>query len=355
MGPTKQTEQFALTQVISDVEHYLNSYLHKQLDEAKRLNSDYANLWEVIIDLNAAGGKRIRPYMTMLSYRAFGGVEYKAVLPIASAMELLHCAMLVHDDIIDRDYVRRGKPNIAGQYFQKYQGNEDRSHLAASVALIAGDLLISAAYQVVLESDLSAEQKLVAHKIIGEAIFEVCGGELMDIEAVIYRPDEVNSLKIAELKTAGYSFDAPLRMGAKLAGASEGAINNLSNYARSVGVAFQLTDDLLGVFGDESVTGKPEGSDLKEAKRTYLLQRTLKNLHGEDKNEFEKLVGRDIDRQELERARDLMKQSGAVDEADSIIEAQISLATKALEKLNFDSDDRNEFEKLIKKSIKRAF
>lgn len=355
MGPIKQTEQFALTQVISDVETYLDGFLNSQLDLAKKMNPDYARLWQVIIDVNSAGGKRIRPYMTMLAYKAFGGSDYKSVLPIASAMELLHCAMLVHDDIIDRDYVRRGKPNVAGQYYKKYEGNVDRSHLAASAALIAGDLLISAAFQVVLESDLDAEQKLVAHRIVGEAIFEVCGGELMDTEAVIYEPDQVNSLKIAELKTAGYSFDAPLRLGAMLAGADGDSIKTLSQYARAVGVAFQLTDDMLGVFGDESVTGKPEGSDLKEAKRTYILQRTLKNLKGQDKEEFNGLIGREITRNELKRARDLMKQCGAVDEAESIIQAQISLATKALEKLNFDPEINEEFEKLIKKSVNRAY
>ena len=355
MGPIKQTAQFALNQVIQDVEDYLNVYLKSQLDEARRLNPDYAELWKVIIDVNGAGGKRIRPYMTVLSYKAFGGTNYKSILPIASAMELLHCAMLIHDDIIDRDYVRRGKPNVAGQYYKKYAGNDDRAHLAASAAIIAGDLLISSAYQIVLESDFDAEQKLLAHKIIGEAIFEVCGGELMDTEAVIYQPDQVNSLKIAELKTAGYSFDAPLRMGAILAGATDGSVKTLSDYARSVGVAFQLTDDMLGVFGDESVTGKPEGSDLKEAKRTYLLQRTLKNLQGNERVEFEALVGRELSRAELEQARNLMKKSGAVEEADSIINAQISLASKSIEKLSFESDVNDEFEKLMKKSVKRAF
>lgn len=355
MGPIKQTEQFALKKVISDVENYINTYLNSQLEEAKKINSDYAHLWEVIIDVNGAGGKRIRPYMTVLAYKAFGGTNYESILPVASAMELLHCAMLIHDDVIDRDYIRRGKPNVAGQYYKKYQGNDDRSHLAASAAIIAGDLLISSAYQIVLESDFDAEQKLIAHKIIGEAIFEVCGGELMDTEAVIYEPDEVNSLKIAELKTAGYSFDAPLRMGAILAGASEDSVKTLSDYARSVGVAFQLTDDMLGVFGDESVTGKPEGSDLKEAKRTYLLQRTLKNLQSEEREDFDKLVGRDLSRSELEQARDLMKKSGAVEEADSIINAQISLASKAIEKLNFETEDNDEFEKLMKKSVKRSF
>ncbi len=355
MGPIKQTEQFALSQVIRDVESYLESYLTRQLSNSKKLSSDYSNLWQAIIDVNSAGGKRIRPYMTMLAYKAFGGTDYRSMLPIASAMELLHCAMLIHDDIIDRDYVRRGKPNIAGKYYKKYEGNEDRSHLAASSALIAGDLLISAAYQIVLESNVEAEHKLTAHKIIGEAIFEVCGGELMDTEAVIYGPDQVNSLKIAELKTAGYSFDAPLRMGAMMAGASEGSAETLSSFARSVGVAFQLTDDMLGVFGDESVTGKPEGSDLKEAKRTYLLQRTLKNLSGTKVDEFNKLVGRELNSSEIERARDLMRQSGAVEETDSIIDAQISLATKSLQKLNFESSINDEFVKLMKKSIKRAY
>lgn len=355
MGPIKQTEQIALKQVISDVETYLNTYLKTQEVEAKKLNTDYADLWRVITEVNGAGGKRIRPYMTVLAYKAFGGTDYESVLPIASAMELLHCAMLIHDDVIDRDYVRRGKPNVAGQYYKKYEGNDDRSHLAASAAIIAGDLLISSAYQIVLESDFDAEQKLLAHKIIGDAIFEVCGGELMDTEAVIYQPDQVNSLKIAELKTAGYSFDAPLRMGATLAGASDELIKTLSDYARSVGVAFQLTDDMLGVFGDESVTGKPEGSDLKEAKRTYLLQRTLKNLSGRDLDEFKSLVGRDLNRSELERARVLIKESRAVDEADSIIEAQISLAAKSIEKLSFEPNVNEEFEKLMKKSVKRSF
>ncbi len=176
------------TSIRQQVNDYLLDFCRLESRKAVALHPNYMRLWEAISDHIERGGKRLRPYLVAMTYEAFGGSDRKSIIQVAAAWELIHVAMLMHDDIIDRDYVRHGHPNVAGNYLEYYESIPDeasRRHHANSSALLAGDLLISAAYSLLINSRFSSAQNLEACRHLHEAIFTVVGGELLDVEASI--------------------------------------------------------------------------------------------------------------------------------------------------------------------------
>ena len=267
-------EAVFLNALKQDVDNVLSTHFTEKIAASSMLSPQYGQLWEEMSKLNFAGGKRLRPYMILLSYTSFGGSAYDDVLYVAAGWELLHLCMLIHDDITDQDYTRHGVPNIAGSYNEIYKARQHdetkRSHLALSSALLAGDLALASAYELVSKATLSDADKILALQYMNESVFNVAGGELLDIESTMYTFSEVDPLKVAQLKTASYSFEGPLSVGAALAGASSERLAEIKTLGTIIGCAFQLADDLLDVFGDVNVTGKTGNSDLSEGKRTYL-------------------------------------------------------------------------------------
>jgi len=310
--------------VRSDINNFLNAHYEQQRMRAGRMHPDYGFLWETMTAQHKAGGKRFRPYLCVLAYEALGGSNYHQVLPISASLELLHAAMLMHDDIIDRDYIRHNQLNVAGTYQQHYglllKDDSEVMHFAHSAAILSGDLLISDAYQLIIGSTAAPELRIRAAELLGEAIFDVSAGELLDTEAALYPPDYADSLKIAELKTALYSCSIPLAIGGMLAGANDNVQQALRQIGSGLGIAFQLADDLLGVFGTESVTGKSVIGDLREGKRTYLLQRTLQNASPEQLQALDKIIGNaDCSHEMADQARQIMIDCGAKAEIESLM------------------------------------
>ena len=264
-----------LLTVRREIDALLHEYCTEGTRRAAAISPAYERLWQALTSAIMAGGKRLRPYLAVLAYEGFGGREHDAFMRIAGAWELLHNSMLVHDDVIDRDYQRHGQLNVAGQLRQAYQAYPDaaksHTHYAGGGAILAGDLLLAGAYHWIATSDFAPEQKLVATQTLQDAVFAVGGGELLDAEAAMLPLAEVDPYLIARYKTAQYSVAGPLLCGARLAGADEQTCKQLQELGELVGVAYQLVDDLLGTFGDEGKTGKPVGHDLLEGKRTALL------------------------------------------------------------------------------------
>lgn len=321
---TIKTTMHDLPLVRSDINDYLNGHYERQKMRAGSMHPDYGFLWEAMTSQHKAGGKRFRPYLCILAYEALGGTNYHQILPISASLELLHAAMLMHDDIIDRDYIRHNQLNVAGTYQQHYglllDDEDEVMHFAHSAAILSGDLLISDAYQLIIGSTVSPELRIRAAELLGEAIYDVSAGELLDTEAALYPPDYADSLKIAELKTALYSCSIPLAMGGMLAGANDNVQQALSQIGSGLGIAFQLADDLLGVFGTESVTGKSVIGDLREGKRTYLLQRTLHNSTDDQLHKLSAVIGNaDCTEEMADLARQIMIDCGAKTEIESLM------------------------------------
>lgn len=304
---------------------HLRQYCEERSSQALEISERYTLFWSTIQSLMLAGGKRLRPYMTLAAYISYNpSGEVSDILPAAVAQELLHSAMLIHDDIIDRDTVRYGVRNITGQYQDIYTplvaDKSERDHLSLSAALLAGDILLSDAHRLLRTVVRPQAYVNQADEILSQSVFEVVGGELLDSEAAILPTGTVQAERIARYKTASYSFISPLTMGAVLAGAPASEITLLTELSRHLGVGYQLRDDLLGVFGDESRTGKSTSSDIREGKRTVIIEQFDRLATPEQKQRFYQLFHRlEASDDEVQEARQLAVASGAQSAAISDI------------------------------------
>lgn len=347
-----------LKRVRDDVDRQLKDFIEQRQTRARGLDANYGKLWSVIKDVSFSGGKRFRPYMTMLAYQAYGGDDYHAVIPIAAAQELLHISMLIHDDIIDRDYMRHGTANVAGSYLEEYStylnDDDERRHFANSASLLAGDLGLSGAYQLIMQSTLSSDKKLTAQQLLGDTVFVLCGGELLDTESSFRNLSQIDPIKNALLKTSSYSFVSPLTVGASMADAPAKEIARLRELGDALGIAYQIADDLLGLYGDEAVTGKSNIGDLREGKRTYLVMKALE-MTGGDSSELMPLLGKpDITPAEAERAKKIIEQSGAKAEAEQLIIGYTETARPIVEQLSIAVEYRQQFAELINRATQRS-
>ena len=345
-------------QVKTDINYLLADFFTKNIARSLQFDENYSYLWQTIENLSIAGGKRLRPYLLVLAYQGYGGDGYKSVLPVAAAQELLHLSLLIHDDIIDNDYIRYGQDNISGSMRKKYQqlgSTTDAAHYGDGAAILAGDLLISGAHNLIVSSELSDTQKLLGLTCLEEGIFTVGGGELLDMESVLYDFDDTNTLKIAELKTAGYSCVVPLITGASLAGAAEGEITLLRKLALALGIGFQLADDLLGIYGDEAVTGKSNLGDIREGKRTYLMSQALSRSSEKDRTVLRDLLGNpQVNQAQAEKIRAILEQSGAKAATHQKIREYASEANDLLQQLKLSTAAKQALQLFIKNATERS-
>lgn len=337
---------------LSTVDSVINSFFERSIKDAATIDPTYERLWKALYSLIQSGGKRLRPKMTLLSYEAFGGSSPKQIMPIAAAQELLHFSLLIHDDVIDRDYIRYGVANIAGQYRQTYcsraSSAEDLIHFANSAAIIAGDLMLSGAHQLIASSELPRKSIATAQRLLSNGIFEVAAGQLLDFELSFMPYKQGDALKVAIYKTASYSFVPPLLTGASLAGAESDQLSDLRDFAIALGVAFQFTDDILGVFGDEKKTGKSNISDITEGKRTFMVEKAFKLFSTADRAVFMKAFGNaDASHSEIEAAKLLLESSGARYATEQRITHYTDLSRQSLAKLNLEQDKSQLLEQII--------
>lgn len=337
---------------LEEINQAIDVFFLRSITEAAAISPHYESLWQEMYRLISAGGKRLRPKMVLLAYQLFGGTATEAVLPIAVATELLHMSMLIHDDIIDRDYVRYGVDNIAGAYTQKYAqlvaDDSDRLHYSHSAALLAGDLLISGAYQQILTAALPAEKVVAVQKLFGQSIFEVAGGELIDTETTFRPLGEIKAETIAIYKTASYTFVSPLMIGAQLAEAPEKERACLRTFATNIGIAFQLRDDILGVFGDQSKTGKSVLGDLREGKRTYMIEQFYLLASRPDVAQFETYFGsKSLSEKDATVLRKLLTSTGAYQKTIDAISLYEQSAITALNQMHLDGKSQAKMMNLV--------
>ena len=342
------------------VETRLDEHFAERLAQAKTIDPSYVRLWNTIHNLYSSGGKRLRPYVTLLSYQAYSdGGDITTIVPAAAAQELLHLAMLIHDDIIDRDLIRYGTANVAGQYDITYAemiaDNAERSHFSESAAILAGDLLLSDAYDLMNTSDIDAGLILRAQKVLNEAVFTVVGGELLDTESAFASHEFIQPLEIARLKTASYSFVSPLVIGATFARATEDQINLLRKFGEYVGLAYQLQDDLLGVFGNSFATGKSVKSDLSEGKYTYMVQLFFKVASENQTARFSEVFGNgDVSDDDLESTKQLLVETGAKRQIEERIDELCTLADTTINELLIGAPYKESFKQLIESLKNRS-
>ena len=315
-----------LTKYKEQIDKELEDFFKKRLERA---NNIAASSKEAIQNLKnfTLKGKRIRPILVILGYKAFNGKNEKEIIKAAIAVELMQSFLLIHDDIIDKDNLRRGSPTIHKLYKKKYN-----LHFGESMAIVLGDICSVLGSEAILQTNFPEKYKLRAIDKFNKVIINTCFGQLLDIESTINKEiNKDNILKIHNLKTAIYTIEGPLHIGAILAGAKQKELKILSNYAIPLGQAFQLKDDVLGLFGTEEKIGKPVGSDLKEGKKTLLILKALEKTNNEEKNFIKNCLGnRKINKEEIEKIKQIVIKTGSLAYSDALAKSLAEKAKKAI-------------------------
>ena len=262
------------------IEEALRRQLDQRMPDARRYGPEFSRLWELAAE-KAVGGKLLRSRLLVEIHHALSDDAESDPLPatvleIAALVEQIHFACLLHDDIIDGDVLRRGTTNLIGALSTEAHpriDEEARLHWARSSALLMGDLLLASALLGAARADLASRVRDRLLDVIDRTVTETVAGEHRDVGLAdgIIPPDLETILAMTADKTAAYSFELPLRCGAILAGASEDAEAALVDIGRPLGLAYQLQDDLLSVFGEEAEHGKDPRSDLREGKVTAII------------------------------------------------------------------------------------
>ena len=305
-----------------------------------RLKGDPKMLYEAAGHLIIHGGKRLRPYMVMKSCQLLGGKVEKAI-PAASAVEMVHNFTLVHDDIMDNDEMRHGVPTVHKKY-------------GMPIAILAGDVLFSKAYQIISNSKLSGDAITQLISRLAKACVDVCEGQLLDIRMAEQKkiPSQSDYITMIGKKTAAL-FDVSCAMGAICASNKSKDIENLSTFGRNLGIAFQITDDLIGVMGNPKLTKKPVGNDLREGKKSLPILMSIKLSKGQDKKIILKVFGNTkATKNDLKRAVDAIRKVGI---EENVRKQALKYAEKAEKSLShYSGPSKKELVDLLDFVVKRS-
>lgn len=328
----------------------LDRELHVWLEAKRRAAAEAGSLEMLeLIDgvgqLVVQGGKRVRPALVYHAYRACGGAADGEVLPLALATELLHTYLLIHDDIMDHAEVRRGQPaaHVRFRNAHRQRGfHGDARDFGLSVAILLGDLAHS--WAVELASCAAAGRHELA-RCFAAMSEEVIGGQYLELLVAQRRgipeqgsaPEEGSAreeelTRVLRLKSGRYTAERPVQLGAILAGGGPEALAALSRYGAAVGEAFQLQDDLLGMFGKAETVGKPVGDDLREGKYTFLIHHALSAATPEQREILEEALGDPgVTADEVARVQRILEETGARARVDAMIQDRLRAARLALE------------------------
>jgi len=285
------------------------------------------------------GGKRLRPSFFYFGYKAGGGMDENSAILASASVELIHTGALVHDDIIDHSDLRRGNPTVHMSFNQLFE----QEGMGEGMAILTGDTIAALASRA-LSSFPDKEKVEKARKYFDEMCLEINMGQYLDLLGNIKSGVDMDLImKVMEYKTARYTIQKPLLIGASLAGASSEVLQGLSDYAIPLGIAFQMQDDVLGMFGDEAKVGKPVDSDLKEGKKTLLVLYTVQKLEErgmiDDLTKFKKILGNpDLSKQDYIWVQDLMISLGSLENCREVASGLIHKAKLSLDGIKINPD-----------------
>ncbi len=320
----------------------LARYLDDRIAETAAQDTFTADGLERVKALILNGGKRLRPALTVWSYEGVGGKETDAIIYAAMSVEIIHAFLLIHDDIMDRDALRHGTTTLHAHYTKQLTsllGTEKAMHAGNSIALVFGDIVNAIGNHALFSADFDKERIFTALMHLQNVISYTGMGQLKDIlfeSGTKATVDDI--LAMYEYKTARYTIESPLILGAILAGAPETLHTQIHAFARPLGIAFQIRDDIIGLFGDESTIGKPVGSDISEGKMTLLVA-LAQNLasRNEQKMLMQLLGKKDLTRNDIDTFRTIITTCGARSAAQDRIVAYGAQSIDALTQIAYDS------------------
>jgi geranylgeranyl diphosphate synthase, type II len=302
------------------IEQYYQSETKKI--EQKLNNSFRRNLPKSLYDpcqyALETGGKRLRPFLVIMSAQAVGG-KPKSVYNAAMAVEILHNFTLIHDDIMDNADIRRGRISL----HKKYDEN---------TAILAGDNLMAIAYQYLTKDCKNNVNEIINH--FTQGIIEICEGQSYDKDFELKKNVTIDEYLLMISKKTAALVEMCCFIGAKIVDGTDSEVKNMANYGRNLGLAFQLQDDLLDIFGDEKKFGKTVGGDLVEGKKTFLFLKALEKSKGEDRKLLNKvIVNKGIRKNQISKYRVLYEKLGVIDETKKEIRKYSKNALKCVSKV----------------------
>ncbi|GAA4817877.1 polyprenyl synthetase family protein [Tomitella cavernea] len=306
------------------------------------VGAEFAEAADLLEEFVLRGGKRMRPLFAWTGWLCAGGAatgdSADAMIRACSALELVQACALIHDDFIDSSDTRRGHPTVHVDVARRHREvgwSGDSAHFGAGVAVLLGDLALAWADDMLRECGLPADAQERISPMWSAMRTEVLGGQLLDVVTESCGDESFDAaMRVNRFKTAAYTVERPLQLGASAADADPAMLRVFGGLGIDLGIAFQLRDDLLGVFGDPAVTGKPSGDDLCEGKRTVLLALALAEADSADPDSAALLrssIGTDLTHAQVAGLREIISGLGAVDEVERMIAELTDRAHTALD------------------------
>lgn len=320
------------------IEGYLIEFFAEKKKKLEHWSSREA--CEILEEYTLRGGKRIRAILMIMGYKLFGGMG-EEIIKAASSLELIQSYLLIHDDIMDQSELRRGRKTVHRIYedlhLKKGFGGSPK-RFGENMGIILGDLADAYAMEILTSSDFPPERKVRAVEKLNEIIEYTGYGQIIDIySGKVDNFGEEDLLLLHKYKTARYTIEGPLVLGAILAGhTGEG----IENFAIPVGVAFQIQDDILGLFGSEEKLGKPVTSDLAEGKKTLLIIKALERSSEEERRIIERALGNPaLTLEQLNEVRKIVRETGSLDYSREIAERLVREGKEALNRLDVKNEE----------------
>ncbi|MSO43271.1 MAG: polyprenyl synthetase family protein [Candidatus Planktophila sp.] len=355
------TEAKAALQEIRDaVEIELSNFLREQTAFLHEISSDLAPVSTALSSFLLDSGKRLRPLFAYSGYLSTGAQISAPVIKAIASLEFLQACALIHDDLMDGSDTRRGKPSIHRHFESMHVQDELEGFAPAyglAAAVLLGDLALVWSNQMLNAAGLTSAQLHEISPIHDEMCVELMAGQFLDIHEQTQKTTDLQrSIKIARYKSGKYTIERPLHIGVALSGRqSPELLAVLSAYALPLGEAFQYRDDLLGVFGDPTVTGKPAGDDLREGKRTVLIALTDLECTDSMRQESKKYFGApDLDARGISILQEMIASTGAKEKLEAMIDQLTAQALQAAESELIDEKAHPLLLELAKIATKRS-
>ncbi|WP_088289360.1 polyprenyl synthetase family protein [Kineosporia sp. A_224] len=356
------------------VHKVIDTFLARQSDVLDGVSPECAPMVDAVAEL-MRGGKRLRPAFCYWGWRGAGGADCEQVVTAAAALEFFQAAALIHDDVMDDSDTRRGMPAVHRRFATLHRGSGwtgDGERFGLAGAVLAGDLCLVWSDELFQAAGLDATAMLRGRAVFDRMRTELMGGQYLDmLEQAIAgqqaahaadhpddtRPDAVaRARRVIRFKSAKYTIEQPLLIGGALAGASPELLAAYSAYGLPLGEAFQLRDDVLGVFGDPEQTGKPAGDDLREGKRTVLVAKALETASPAQAGLVRSLLGDPgLDAHGVEALRDVIVSTGALEATEQLVDDLVAQCRAALASADVDPHAREVLEGLVVAATARAF